>query len=43
MREKSAEAGTNCRSDALFQNSEGHHFIGFFTMAWRLLIDAEGA
>jgi hypothetical protein len=41
--EKFAEGGTNCRSNTLFPNSEGHHFIGLFIMAWRLLIQGEGA
>jgi len=41
--EKSAAAGTNCRSGGLFQIGEGHHFIRLFTMAYSLLIHAEGA
>jgi hypothetical protein len=41
--EKSAAAGTNCRSGGLFQISEDYNFIGLFTMAYRLLIHAEGA
>jgi hypothetical protein len=35
--EKSAVSGTNCRSNAIFSINEGYHFIGFFTMARRLL------
>jgi hypothetical protein len=37
--EKSAVSGTNCRSKAAFASGEGYHFIGFFTMARRLLTD----
>jgi len=37
--EKSAVSGTNCRSKAAFSSDEGYHFIGFFTMARRLLTE----
>jgi hypothetical protein len=40
-REKSAASGTNCRSAVVLQSQESHQFIGFFTMAQRLLIPRE--
>jgi hypothetical protein len=37
--EKTAAGGTNCRSAAAVRGAEDDHFIGFFAMAWRLLIE----